>query len=276
MSCPMGYKLKKIFGFNPAVPELFGYGLTTHTIIEKLHQIFKDNAPNEAEVIAIVKDIFHLKHIFPSNDPQNHPGPYERALNSAEEIVKSYVASFTQDFERIRENEARFEINIGQALVSGAIDLLLKHDETGNIVDAHVIDFKTLETPDDSTANDWINLSLQVQLYAHAANEVLGEATKTGSVHLLKEATTNARVNIPVTDNAINAAIGNINWAVERILDNDFPMRPCASKCTTCDINRICLKSPQNFKNTGVMPPSVHIPTENNTAMIRAFSEFEE
>ena len=33
--CPMGYKLKKLFGFNPAVPELFGFGLTTHTIIER-------------------------------------------------------------------------------------------------------------------------------------------------------------------------------------------------------------------------------------------------
>lgn len=273
--CPMGYKLKKLFGFNPAVPELFGFGLTTHTIIERLHQQYKTEAPTIDEVMEIVRNTFHLKHIFPSNDPINRPGPYERAYKSAEEIAKNYVISFAQDFERLREDEARFEINIGQALVSGAIDLLLKRDDRGNIIDAHVIDFKSMDTPDDKTPNDWIDLSLQVQLYAYAANEVLGEQTKTGSVHLLKEQGSKARVDIPVSNDAIDAAIGNISWAVDRILDDDFPMRPCTSKCQNCDVRRICAKVPQSFKVDKV-PPSVYVPTKDTTAMIRAFSEFED
>lgn len=273
--CPMGYKLKKLFGFNPAVPELFGFGLTTHTIIERLHQQFKTNAPSVDKVMEVVNNTFHLKHIFPSNDPINRPGPYERAYNSAEEIAKNYVNSFAQDFERLREDEARFEITIGQAMVSGAIDLLLKRDDRGNIVDAHVIDFKSMDTPDDTAPNDWIDLSLQVQLYAYAANEVLGEKTKTGSVHLLKEQGANARVNIPVSNEAVGAAIENISWAVDRILDDDFPTRPCAKKCQNCDVRRICSKAPQKFK-IDIVPPSIHVPTEDVTAMIRAFSEFEE
>ncbi|MDH4617378.1 ATP-dependent DNA helicase [Brevibacillus sp. AY1] len=273
MVCPMRYKLKKFFGFNPAVPELFGFGLTTHTIIEKLHQTYKNSAPSQMEVDTVAQETFHLKHIFPSNDPVNRPGPYERAYESAKEVVGNYVNSFGCDFERIREDEARFEINIGQALVSGAIDLLLKRDDIGNIIDAHVIDFKSLDTPDQSAENDWIDLSLQVQLYAHAANEVLGEKTKTGSVHLLKD---NKRIDIPVSKDAITAAIGNINWAVERILDNDFPMRPCSKKCNSCDISRICSQTPQQFINTNNMPPKIHIPVENKTVSIRAFSEFED
>lgn len=95
-------------------------------------------------------------------------------------------------------------------MVSGAIDLLLKRDEEGNILDSHVIDFKSLDAPEDDTPNDWIDLSLQVQLYAYAANEVLGENAKTGSVHLLKEQGANARVDVPVTDYAVSAAIDNI------------------------------------------------------------------
>ena len=273
--CPMRYKLKKLFGFNPAVPELFGFGLTTHTIIERLHQQYKTEAPTIDEVMEIVRNTFHLKHIFPSNDPINRPGPYERAYKSAEEIVKNYVNSFAQDFERLREDEARFEINIGQALVSGAIDLLLKRDDRGNIIDAHVIDFKSMDTPDDNTPNDWIDLSLQVQLYAHAANEVLGEQTKTGSVHLLKEQGSKARVDVPVSNEAVDAAIGNISWAVDRILDNDFPMRPCTSKCQNCDVRRICAKVPQSFK-VDKTPPSIYVPTKDTTVMIRAFSEFED
>jgi DNA helicase-2/ATP-dependent DNA helicase PcrA len=244
-------------------------------IIERLHQRYKTNAPSVDEVMDLVSNTFHLKHIFPSNDPINRPGPYERAYNSAEEIAKNYVNSFAQDFERLREDEARFEITIGQAMVSGAIDLLLKRDELGNVVDAHVIDFKSMDTPDETTPNDWIDLSLQVQLYAYAANEVLGERTKTGSVHLLKEQGEKARVNIPVSNEAVGAAIENISWAVDRILDDDFPMRPCAGKCQNCDVKRICSKAPQEFK-LDILPPSIHVPTEDAKAMIRAFSEFKE
>ena len=272
--CPMGYKLKKLFGFNPAVPELFGFGLTTHTIIERLHQQYPTVAPTRQEVIDLVEATFHLKHIFPSNDPIHRPGPYERAYDSASEIAQNYVSSLAPDFERLREDEARFEITIGQAMVSGAIDLLLKRDEHGNIMDSHVIDFKSLDAPDDDTPNDWIDLSLQVQLYAYAADQVLGENTRTGSVYLLKEHGTDARVNIPVENDAVSAAISNIGWAVDRILDGDFPMRPCRGKCESCDVNRICPKVPQHF-TSDIVPPPIHVPTGQGQVQIKAFSEFD-
>lgn len=272
--CPMGYKLKKLFGFNPAVPELFGFGLTTHTIIERLHQQYPTVAPTRQEVIDLVEATFHLKHIFPSNDPIHRPGPYERAYDSASEIAQNYVSSFAPDFERLREDEARFEITIGQAMVSGAIDLLLKRDEHGNIMDSHVIDFKSLDAPDDDTPNDWIDLSLQVQLYAYAADQVLGENTRTGSVYLLKEHGTDARVNIPVENDAVSAAISNIGWAVDRILDGDFSMRPCRGKCESCDVNRICPKVPQHF-TSDIVPPPIHVPTGQGQVQIKAFSEFD-
>lgn len=272
--CPMGYKLKKLFGFNPAVPELFGFGLTTHTIIERLHQQYPTVAPTRQEVIDLVEATFHLKHIFPSNDPIHRPGPYERAYDSASEIAQNYVSSFAPDFERLREDEARFEITIGQAMVSGAIDLLLKRDEHGNIMDSHVIDFKSLDAPDDDTPNDWIDLSLQVQLYAYAADQVLGENTRTGSVYLLKEHGTDARVNIPVENDAVSAAISNIGWAVDRILDGDFPMCPCRGKCESCDVNRICPKVPQHF-TSDIVPPPIHVPTGQGQVQIKAFSEFD-
>lgn len=273
--CPMGYKLKKLFGFNPAVPELFGFGLTTHTIIERLHQQHATSAPSQQEVADLVESTFHLKHIFPSNDPIHRIGPYERAYNSALEIAQNYVSAFAPDFERLREDEARFEITIGKAMVSGAIDLLLKCDEQGNTIDSHVIDFKSLEAPGDDTPNDWIDLALQVQLYAYAANQVLGENTRTGSVHLLKERGTDARINIPVTDSAVHAAIENISWAVDRILDNDFPMRPCRGKCDGCDVKRICPKMAQAFSSR-IVPPPIHVPTEQGQTQIKAFSEFDE
>ena len=70
---------------------------------------------------------------------------------------------------------------------------------------------------------EWTDLSLQVQLYAKAAIDVLGENAGTGSVHLLK---VDHRLDVSIDDDAISTAIANNEWAVDRIIEGDFPRRP--------------------------------------------------
>jgi len=186
LECPMKYKFRKVYGFSPAVPELFGLGLTTHTAINKLHQISQQEVPGAEEAEDSVEEVFHLKHVFPSRNPESAPGPFENAKNKAKEIVSRYVEEYPDDFRQNRQVEVRFEIRADDALITGSFDLLLREDEQGNILDAKVIDFKSMDFPEPSDTFFWINLSLQVQLYAHAANVVLGENARTGAVHLLK------------------------------------------------------------------------------------------
>ena len=50
LTCPFMYKLRHIYGYNAAVPELFGFGQTTHTILERLHQKYKNRIPTEKEI----------------------------------------------------------------------------------------------------------------------------------------------------------------------------------------------------------------------------------
>ena len=94
--------------------------------------------------------------------------------------------------------EQAFEIPVEHAVISGTIDLLLREDTDGNILEATVIDFKTMEggpEPEENERLQWTDLALQVQLYAKAANEVLGKNARTGAVHLLRD---NQRVEVPV------------------------------------------------------------------------------
>jgi DNA helicase-2/ATP-dependent DNA helicase PcrA len=186
------------------------------------------------------------------------------------------VDDYASDFVQERQVEARFEISANQAVISGSIDLLLREDENGKILDARVIDYKTLKGGEDPETSDdlhWTELALQVQLYAKAAREILDENAKTGHVHLLRD---NKRVDIPITDKALSAAVANVEWAVGRILDNDFPMRPDRSakgKCEQCDFRFLCPQTPQEFKSK-VLPPPIHIPGPERRRMARAFSEF--
>lgn len=279
LECPMKYKFRKIYGYSPAVPELFGYGLTTHTAINRTHQLFANTAPSREEAEEIAEDVFHLKHVFPSRDPERE-GPYERARNASKRLVGNYAKGYPEDFVQSRSLEQRFEIKADKALITGSIDLLLREDNDGNILEARVIDFKSMDFPEGQlNPFFWINLSLQVQLYAYAADIVLGENARTGSVHLLKASSTEEvpnRVNVPITDVAIESAIQNIEWAVNRILEGEFPMRPSVGKCEECDFRKICSKQRQEFNSTEV-PSPIHIPETYGTTelRVRSFSDVE-
>jgi DNA helicase-2/ATP-dependent DNA helicase PcrA len=182
-----------------------------------------------------VEATFHLKHVPQSNEPLNRPGAYERAKASAAEIAKNYVEDHFNDFERERTLEATFEIPAANCVITGAIDLLLHEDPDG------------------------------------AADQMLGENARTGSVHLLKD---NKRIEIPITQNAVNAALVNIEWAVQGILASDFPMRPHSGKCAKCDFAMICPRTPQNFAAQIPAPPPLHLPG-GLTEMARAFSLYQ-
>jgi DNA helicase II / ATP-dependent DNA helicase PcrA len=189
------------------------------------------------------------------------------------EIAQAYVASFGGDFERERQVEAVFEIPAANCVISGSIDLLLQEDEAGNILQAEIIDFKTMEgggAPAENDDLDWTELALQVQLYARAADQVLGQNARTGSVHLLKD---NQRVDVPITQESVDAALANIEWAVNGILASDFPMRPHPQKCIKCDFKTICPGTPQDFRVQTTVPPELHLPGRRE--MARAFSLYQ-
>jgi len=269
LGCPRDYLLRKSYGFSPPITDLFGFGLTVHAGLGKLHERFPDRAPEAADAEAVARETFHLKHVPESGDP-SRPGPYERARDSAVDILRNYSDAYASDFARTRKVEARFEIPLRDAVISGSIDLMLREDENGEVLDAEVVDFKSMEGGEDPELNpklDWTELSLQVQLYAKAAREVLGEAARTGSVHLLKD---NQRIDVPVDDDAVAAAIANVEWAVGRILDEDFPMRPHPDKCPSCDFRSLCPKRLEEFK-TDERPPPLQIPAQGTGRVVSAF-----
>lgn len=265
LTCPYSYKLSTIYGYNAAVPELFGFGKTSHTTLEKLHQQFKSAAPTLAEVADVVESTFMLKHVFPSNDPINRPGSYERAKDLLQRILQEYSTRFSSDFGRLKQDEARFELSVKDALITGAIDLLLKEEPERGITTADVIDFKTMELPDDSIDYDWRDMSIQVQLYSKAAKEIMGENVETGYIHTLKD---NKRTSIPVDDDSVDKAIQVIEWAVSGILSNDFPMRPCKNNCDKCDFRALCSQKKQSFSRSDI-PPTISTP--NGDKVIAAF-----
>ena len=260
LRCPRDYLHRHVWGFSPPITEVFGFGQSVHASIGKLHQRFEHRPPTSMDAENVTRDVFHLKHVPQSNDAVSRPGPYERARDAAVDIAIRYARDFEDDFHRSRQLEVIFEIPLQDCVVQGAIDLLLRTDTAGNLVDASVIDFKSMEGGAQPVKNrdlDWTELSLQVQLYARAATEVLSETASTGAVHLLQDG---QRIDVPVDANSIQAAIDNLEWAVARIVAGEFPMRPSPSKCEKCDWKTFCPKQLEPF-DSNVSPPPAAIPS---------------
>lgn len=271
LRCPRDYRFRKGYGFSPAITEMFGFGQTVHSSIGRLHQETGNAAPTPEQASQVAHDNFHLKHVPPSSDPENRPGGYERGRDRAAQMAADYVRDYGGDFEHHRQVEARFEVPVEHAVVSGSIDLLLRTNENDEIVEATVLDFKAMEggpDPLDGEKLEWTELALQVQLYAKAATDVLGENARTGAVHLLKDG---QRVQIPIERDAIDAAVANIEWAVSRIIEGDFPRRPHPDKCGTCDFKLLCNQEHEDF-DTDTQPPPLHIP-QRDPKMALAFSQ---
>ena len=259
LRCPRDYKFRYVWGFSPPIPEMFGFGQTVHAAVGKLHERYPQRAPTPAEAEAVARGIFHLKHVPPSHDPVERPGAYERAADASAGIVSRYAKGYGGDFIRHRQLEVRFEIPLRDSVLSGSIDLLVRLDDQGGILDASVIDFKSMEggpDPENNPDLDWTELALQVQLYARAAVDVLDANARTGHVHLLKDG---QRIEVPVDEAAVEAATANVEWAAERIIAGDFPMRPHADKCAACDWQRLCPKTREEFETVD-LPAPLHLP----------------
>ncbi|WP_405673397.1 ATP-dependent helicase [Streptomyces canus] len=275
MRCPHAYKLSVVHGFAPPIPELFGFGRAVHAAVGKVHQLYEDQAPSPVEARIVAEELFHLKHVAPSQDPVNRPGAYERAKQSSANIVASYVDNYAKDFERKRQVELPFEVPVNRAVISGAIDLLLSYDDSSQIREASVIDFKTMEGGPEPINNPdlhWENLSLQVQLYARGAIQVYGMNARSGAVHLLKDG---QRVSVPIDASAVDAAVSNVDWAVDRIMAGDFPQRASGKKCGGCDFAQICPQKVEPFA-TSQKPPKLHLPASGGGKeylMVSAFSQ---
>jgi DNA helicase-2/ATP-dependent DNA helicase PcrA len=272
LNCPRSYDFRQNMGFSPPIPEMFGYGRAVHASIGKLHEEFPDRPPSRDAAEQIAGEMFHLKHVAASSDPVERPGPYERAKQKAQVIAGDYVDAHGDDFVRRRQVERTFEIAVEQAVISGSIDLLIREGLDGSVVEAEVVDFKAIEGGPEPITNpklDWTTLALQVQLYARAARATLGADVQLGSVHLLKDG---QRIEVPVHEKAVSSALRNIEWAVERIIDADFPMRPHPQKCEACDFFLICPRTRQEL-GTAETPPPIHTPPPAGLTMAPLFSQ---
>ena len=224
--CPHDYRLRHDMGFNVGVPPAFGYDTNIRNILNKIHSDYIRNGriPTRSEIACMFDEMFYMRFA---------PGVQSKSLRSAGmRVVGNYVRTHGSDFKRILETEKRFEFAMGDALISGSIDLLKTVDGDGRVDSLEIIDFKT-----DERAGYRPDHREQARFYAHAVQASLGHLPGRATIHYLDAEKTES-VDMGAAE--LERTRGGIIKKIDMIRTRSFGPTPEESKCRGCDFQAIC------------------------------------
>ena len=239
--CPNDFLLRHIYSYNAGVPPGFGYGTNIHNMLNVIfnNYIERKTIPTNEEIRTMFDRMFKLRYA---------PGTMADNMRAkAEEIVRNYVELYRKDFERVLKTEKGFEFVIGDALIAGQIDLLLKVDENKRVTDVEIIDFKSEEKVDGEYQT---NHEKQLRFYAIACLESLGLHPERAWVHHLSEVDpAKAKSQVDISKQKLDETKKEIEQRVEEILSRDYKAKPRkgTDTCKECDYKILCPF--KNFKS---------------------------
>jgi DNA helicase-2/ATP-dependent DNA helicase PcrA len=233
--CPYDYKLRRLMRFSPGVVESYGYGQQIHNLLALLHDSIRVMEINDAWIETAVEENFNLRY--------TQGDPLDAMKAAAKRILKSYLHDYPDLGKKVLSSEKPFEFIIGDAMISGTIDLLnnLGDDLPANSVE--VIDFKTGKNGEDLSDGERMDLvAKQLLLYSIAAKDALGYDPQQAAAHFLYSSRPHERKYIELSEQKKQQTSDLISDTVANIKENHFPM--CAldtNKCSSCDFKAVCI-----------------------------------
>jgi DNA helicase-2/ATP-dependent DNA helicase PcrA len=235
-SCPYDYKLRKLMGFSPGVREDYGYGQQIHNLLALIHDRAKRGKIDPEWVAEEVVKRFNLRYTTGE--------PLEKMMDAAKRALVRYVREFPDIEKYVYEAEKPFEFVMGDAMISGTIDLLnrIENDEEVRKIPVEVVDFKTTSTGKDVPLEERIEeVSRQLVLYAIAAEEALGYDAREATAHLLYADRPQERIPVDVSESARNDLRETVANAVTGIKTGRFPRKGAENgRCYECDYKSLC------------------------------------
>jgi DNA helicase-2/ATP-dependent DNA helicase PcrA len=234
--CGYDYLLRNIYCYRAGVPVGFGYGTRIHNILNTIYQKFisDETVPSAEDIEHLFRDQFFLRY---ATDEIT-----EQLRDAGMKVVNKYISLHEADFSRVLETEKGFEFILGDAIISGQIDLLKKVDSEGNILDVEIIDFKSEKEDEELYKRDY---DLQLQMYAIACLNSLGMNPREASIHHLDanhlDAEDRGIKKVDISEPSLAAAREKINQVISGIISKDFQSCP-SIKCKKCDWMKICPK----------------------------------
>lgn len=238
--CPRDYLLRRLMGFSPGVNESYGYGQQIHNLLAILHDNLPVREINDTWIDEQVDKFFNLRY--------TRGEPLEAMKAAAKRIIKNYFHDDPELKEKVLHAEKPFEFIIGDALISGTIDLLNKAaPDSGVDSQVEIVDFKTGRTGDDLDAQERLShVQQQLQMYAIATHDALGLDPLRATAHFLYANQAHVKEDIALNEQEIEGMKQIIADTVASIKNASFPMCESSARCHSCDFKAICIGAKRN------------------------------
>ena len=215
--CPYMYRLNAVWGYQPGLSDLLGYGTSLHFCMRVAAEQMKQGASPISAVANAVDRHFHL--------PFADDGRLSRFRDTAKKRLIKFAKDHKDDMLRIREVETRVEYPMHRATVVGKIDVIL-HDGVG-------VEIRDYKTSDRVTTQD--EASMQVRIYARGLT-MLGDTVTRGSIAYLEDASI---ADVSMSKHDLESAEGYAGVHIDGIKRRKF--QPCPGEsCGQCNYGNIC------------------------------------
>lgn len=233
--CPYSYKMRYLYGFNPVIRPLIGYGRSVHHLLNVLHKNAQAGQRlTKEEIDTLTTRLFFLR--FASDDA------FERGRTSARKVLQSYADSYKHDLELSLETERPFEFILEDTLISGQIDLVKRQTPEGEKLD--IIDFKTekvLDVNEEIAKLIKARNAEQVILYGIGHEKSYGVEPEKTYVHYLDEVSGGKRKLVKYGGKEKTRVMDKVKRAVCSIKQANFERHPGhKSLCASCDFKDMC------------------------------------
>lgn len=232
--CPKDYLLRRLMGFSPGVNESYGYGQQIHNLLALLHETIQNTAVDDAWIESQVDSHFNLRY--------TRGDPLEAMKAAAKRILKNYLHDDPELRTKVLHAEKPFEFIIGDAMISGTIDLLNKAVPSGESeTQVEIVDFKTGKAGNDlDAAERRSHVQQQLQLYAIATKDALGLEPLMATAHFLYANQPHTKEDVALSEEQLNLMKRQITDTVAAIKRGYFPLCASTARCASCDFKAIC------------------------------------
>lgn len=215
--CPYMYRLNAVWGYQPGLSELLGYGTALHFCMRVAAEQIKAGYSGISAVAGAVDRHFHL--------PFADVNKTAKIKDDAKRHLIKFVKEHDEDMKKIREVETRIEYPLQNANIVGKVDVIM-HASGG----VEIRDYKTSDriVTDNESA-------MQIRLYARGL-ALLGENIVHGSIAYLEDASIK---DIEVGENDLRHAEKAALEHIEGIKHRKF--KACTGEsCKNCNYGMIC------------------------------------
>ncbi|MDN7026011.1 Dna2/Cas4 domain-containing protein [Methanoculleus sp. FWC-SCC1] len=215
--CPHLYRLRQIWGYEPPLSDLIGYGKALHACMGEAAEMIRAGQIPVSAVARAVDQHFFMPYVDGAR--------LEKLRADARAKLLKFSSDHTEDMRGVREIEARIEFPMEHATVAGRVDLVLQQGDG-----LEVRDYKTsgkVVTPEEA--------ALQVRLYALGLT-TCGEQVGSASLAFLQDSSV---VPVSVDADQLDAARTTARTYIQGINNREFPAQP-GPFCLRCDYGPIC------------------------------------